>query len=71
MKNKNKLLVTLVSVLVLSIMLVVSCKEKFDHTIDTMNPVVVSYNPASAVEGVAVNSNLIITFSENVKKRKW
>lgn len=52
----------------LGIVLVVSCKEKFDHTIDTANPVIVSYNPATAVEGVAVNSDLVLTFSENVKK---
>lgn len=68
MKNNNKLFVALASILILSIVLVVSCKEKFDHTIDTINPVIVSYNPASAVEGVAVNSDLILTFSENVKK---
>lgn len=66
MKN-NKLFVSLVSMVVLCIVLVVSCKEKFDHTIDTANPVVVSYNPSSAVEGVAVNSDLIVTFSENVQ----
>lgn len=68
MKNSNNLFVSLVSILVLSVVLVVSCKEKFDHTIDTANPVIVSYNPASAVEGIAVNSDLILTFSENVKK---
>jgi hypothetical protein len=68
MKNNNRLYFLPVVMAVLSTVLVVSCKEKFDHTIDTGNPVVVSYNPASAVEGVAVNSDLIVTFSENVKK---
>lgn len=68
MRKNNKLFGLLVSVLVLIIVLVISCKEKFDHTIDTANPVVVSYNPATAVEGVAVTSNLVLTFSENVKK---
>ncbi|MBN8856785.1 MAG: Ig-like domain-containing protein [Sphingobacteriales bacterium] len=68
MKKNNKLFVSLVSMLVLGIVLVVSCKEKFDHTIDTANPVIVSYNPATAVQGVAVNSDLVLTFSENVKK---
>ena len=68
MKKNNKVFVSLLSVAVAGIVLVVSCKEKFDHTIDTANPVVVSYNPASGVEGVAVNSNLMLTFSENVKK---
>ncbi|HRP54924.1 Ig-like domain-containing protein, partial [Agriterribacter sp.] len=68
MKKNNKVFVLLLSMAVAGIVLVVSCKEKFDHTIDTANPVVVSYNPALAVEGVAVNSDLILTFSENVKK---
>lgn len=70
MKKNNKLFVLLVSMLVLCVVLVVSCKEKFDHTIDTANPVVVSYNPATAVQGIAVNSDLVLTFSENVKKGK-
>ncbi len=68
MKKNNRVFVLLISMLVLSIVLVVSCKEKFDHTIDTANPVIVSYNPATAVQGVAVNSDLVLTFSENVKK---
>lgn len=68
MRKSNKLFVLPVTMAMLSTLLVVSCKEKFDHTIDTANPVVVSYNPASAVEGVAVTSNLILTFNENVKK---
>ncbi|MCC6289585.1 MAG: Ig-like domain-containing protein [Chitinophagaceae bacterium] len=68
MKKNNKLFVLLVSTMLLSIVLVESCKEKFDHTIDTANPVIVSFNPASAVEGIAVTSDLILTFSENVKK---
>jgi hypothetical protein len=46
----------------------ISCKEEFDHTIDTSNPVVVSYNPTLGVEGVAVNSHLVITFNEFIKK---
>lgn len=68
MKKNNKVFVSLLSIAVAGMVMVVSCKEKFDHTIDTANPVVVSYNPASGVEGIAVNSNLILTFSENVKK---
>jgi len=56
------------SMAVFGTLLVVSCKEKFDHTIDTANPVIVSYNPAAAVQGVAVTSDLVLTFSENVKK---
>ncbi|MFT3701740.1 MAG: Ig-like domain-containing protein [Agriterribacter sp.] len=68
MKKNNKVVFLLASMAVLSSMLVVSCKEKFDHTIDTANPIVVSFNPATAVEGVAVTSDLVLTFSENVKK---
>lgn len=45
-----------------------SCKEKFDYTVDTGNPVVISYNPTSGVEAVAVTSNLVITFDEIIKK---
>lgn len=45
-----------------------ACKEDFDHTIDTANPAVVSYNPVSGVEGVAIDSRLILTFDEFVKK---
>jgi len=45
-----------------------SCKEKFDYTVDTGNPVVISYNPTSGVEAVAITSNLVITFDEIIKK---
>ncbi|WP_188505156.1 Ig-like domain-containing protein [Parapedobacter pyrenivorans] len=47
-----------------------ACKEEFDHTIDTANPTVVSYNPVSGVEGIAIDSRLILTFDEIVKKGK-
>lgn len=45
-----------------------SCKKEIDHTVDTDNPVVISYNPTAAVEGVAVTSNLVLTFNEIIKK---
>lgn len=67
-KNNSKLFVLPVSMIMLSIMLFMSCKEKFDHTIDSTNPVIVSYNPASAVEGIAVNSDLVLTFDKHIKK---
>ena len=67
-KINNKLFVLPVSMVVLGIVLFTSCKEKFDHTIDTTNPVIVSYNPAAAVEGIAVNSDLILTFDKHIKK---
>ncbi len=47
-----------------------ACKEDFDHTVDTANPTIVSYNPVSGVEGVAIDSRLILTFDEFVKKGK-
>ncbi|MBX2923907.1 MAG: Ig-like domain-containing protein [Chitinophagaceae bacterium] len=67
-KNNNKLFSWPVSMLVLGIVMFTSCKEKFDHTIDTGNPVIVSYNPALAVEGIAVNSDMILTFDKHIKK---
>ncbi len=45
-----------------------SCKEEYDHTVDVANPVVVSFNPVLGVEEVSVNSNLVLTFDERVKK---
>ena len=47
-----------------------ACKEDFDHTVDTANPTIVSYNPVSGVEGIAIDSKLILTFDEFVKKGK-
>ncbi|MCO5240972.1 MAG: Ig-like domain-containing protein [Chitinophagaceae bacterium] len=67
-KVNNKQFVLPALMVVLGIGLFMSCKEKFDHTIDTANPVIVSYNPASAVEGIAVNSNLVLTFDKHIKK---
>ncbi|GAA4319735.1 hypothetical protein GCM10023149_18610 [Mucilaginibacter gynuensis] len=52
----------------LGLALFTSCKQENDYTVDTGNPVVVSYNPTSAVEGVAVGSNLVLTFNEIIKK---
>jgi len=66
MYNKSFALSCTISLLGLA--LFQSCKKELDHTTDTGNPIVVSYNPTSAVEGVAVNSNLILTFNEAIKK---
>ena len=46
----------------------ISCKEEYDHTVDVANPVVVSFNPVLGVEEVSINSNLVLTFDEIVKK---
>jgi len=56
------------AMIMLCLVFLVSCKEKFDYTVDTGNPVVISYNPTSGVEAVAVTSNLVITFDEIIKK---
>ncbi|MBE9586455.1 Ig-like domain-containing protein [Mucilaginibacter sp. JRF] len=56
------------AMVMLGLALLTSCKQEFDYTVDTGNPQVVSYNPTSTVEGVAVSSNLILTFNENIKK---
>lgn len=68
MKNFNKKTLIPFMALVLSLSLFSACKEEFDHTIDTTNPVAISYNPTTGVEGVAVGSNLLITFDEIIKK---
>lgn len=68
MKYNNKVWALPVTMVALGLAMLTSCKEKFDHTIDTDNPIVVSTNPAANVEGVAVNSDLILTFNENVQK---
>ncbi len=45
-----------------------SCKDDEESTGDIINPYVVSYNPVSGVDGVATNSNLILTFDDIVVK---
>ncbi|WP_442591309.1 Ig-like domain-containing protein [Pedobacter sp. AW31-3R] len=68
MKNfDNKAFLPFAS-LVLGLALFSACKEEFDHTIDTANPVIVSYNPSATAEGIAVSSNLVLTFDEVIKK---
>ena len=60
----------LVLLVLLTSFCLISCTEEFDHTVDVANPVVVSFNPVAGIEEVSVNSNLILTFDENVKKGK-
>jgi hypothetical protein len=45
-----------------------ACKEEYDHTEDVATPKVVSFYPTPGVEEVSVNSNLVMTFDEIVKK---
>jgi len=56
------------TVVMLGLALFSSCKKDNDYTVDTANPLVVSYNPTTTVEGVAVTSNLVLTFDEIIKK---
>lgn len=67
-KMYNKPFVLAFTMVVLGLTVFTSCKKEFDHTVDTENPVVISYNPTMGVEGVAVTSNLVLTFSEIIKK---
>ena len=67
-KIYNKPFVVSCTMVMLGLALFTSCKKQSDYTVDTGNPVVVSYNPTSAVEGVAVGSNLVLTFDEIIKK---
>ena len=45
-----------------------SCQKDDDETADIINPYVVSYNPVSGVDGVATNSDLVLTFDDIVVK---
>ena len=67
-KMYNKPFVAVCTVVMLGLALLTSCKKEYDHTVDVTNPVAVSYNPATTVEGVAVTSNLMLTFDEIIKK---
>lgn len=70
-KFRNKTYVNLLSQVVgllVAVFGVCACEEEYDHTIDTANPVIVSYNPVADVEDVAVSSNLVLTFDEYVQK---
>ncbi|SDL63405.1 Ig-like domain-containing protein [Kriegella aquimaris] len=45
-----------------------SCENDLEDEIDIVNPYVVSYNPVPGVDGVALNSNLVLTFDDIVYK---
>ena len=46
-----------------------SCDDNnLDDEMDIVNPYVISYNPVAGVDGVALNSNLVITFDDIVYK---
>lgn len=48
--------------------LILSCDDNLKDDMDIVNPYVISYNPVSGVDGVALNSNLVITFDDIVFK---
>jgi methionine-rich copper-binding protein CopC len=58
----------LLLLVVISACCFISCSEEYDHTVDVANPIVVSFNPVVGIEEISVNSNLVLTFDENVKK---
>src|SRR5690606_15919366 len=45
-----------------------SCDENLKDDLDNVNPYVISYNPVSGVDGVALGSDLVITFDDIVYK---
>jgi hypothetical protein len=67
-KIYNKPFAITSTMVVLGLTLLGACKKETDFTVDTGNPTVLSYNPTTAVEGVAVTSNLLLTFDEMIKK---
>ncbi|RYF26634.1 MAG: hypothetical protein EOO42_01010 [Flavobacteriales bacterium] len=66
-KMYNKPFAACCAMVMLGFTLLTSCDKKLDHTIDTGNPMAISFNPTSSVEGVAVASNLSLTFNEVIK----
>ncbi|WP_421919294.1 Ig-like domain-containing protein [Marinifilum sp.] len=45
-----------------------SCDDDENDDMDIVNPYVVSYNPVMGVDGVALSSNLVLTFDDIVNK---
>lgn len=69
MKNIELKYSSLVAGLLVLFTFLLSCDDNnLDDEMDIINPYVVSYNPVSGVDGVALNSNLIITFDDIVYK---
>ena len=66
--SRNKIIALLLISTLFSSIFLASCKEEYDHTVDVANPEVVSFNPVSGVGEVSINSNLVLTFNEPVKK---
>lgn len=61
--------VYVVSALLMLFTFLMSCDDNaLEDSMDIINPYVISYNPVSGVDGVALNSNLVITFDDIVYK---
>jgi hypothetical protein len=70
MKNNifNNKYAYFVAVILIITSIAVSCQKDDDKPADQINPYVISYNPVSGVDGVATNSNLVLTFDDIVEK---
>jgi hypothetical protein len=69
MKNIEFKYSTFVSGLLILFTFLLSCDDdNLESGMDITNPYVISYNPVSGVDGVALNSNLVITFDDIVYK---
>src|SRR5690606_17316038 len=65
MKNIEFKYSTFVSGLLILFTFLLSCDDdNLESGMDITNPYVISYNPVSGVDGVALNSNLVITFDD-------
>lgn len=56
------------AVILLMISIATSCIKEEQTPSDTINPYVISYNPVSGVDGIATNSNLVLTFDDILVK---
>lgn len=71
MKSLGHKILTLPSLFLLALLAVlIACKEEYDHTVDSKQPMIISFNPLPGVEEISVNSVLVMTFDEPVKKGK-
>src|SRR5690606_33766687 len=69
MKNIEFKYSAFVSGLLILFAFLLSCDDNnLEDDMDITNPYVISYNPISGVDGVALNSNLVITFDDIVFK---
>ncbi|MCM4162932.1 MULTISPECIES: Ig-like domain-containing protein [unclassified Arenibacter] len=69
MKNIEFKYSSFVSGLLILFTFLLSCDDNnLEDDMDITNPYVISYNPISGVDGVALNSNLVITFDDIVYK---